>query len=289
MMKMKMRHTHTCHSQARVRANRDKRATWMETSLRSSVLSFESCCCHQVFRRHNAAVQLETDRWPALKKRRIGKPTSDEQYTQALCEWVAALEALLRHLQGRDNRMIADHLADGYRMSSNLGSRRGHCDDGWMTTRRKGHEPRDACDVLIPILRGKCGRVVAAHPSTEAAQHGMTRRFGTRWIRRLMQDGRGALHRHDLDGRDHDRHHPGPAHRGRHHETSGTGPYSTSRSSSRPCNSLPSPCAGTMRCLTCASLPRSVSWVLHACAEVEKHEHHNESLAPRAPQWHPLR
>ena len=42
-MKMKMRHTHTCHSQTRVRANRDKRATWMETSLRSSVLSFESC------------------------------------------------------------------------------------------------------------------------------------------------------------------------------------------------------------------------------------------------------
>ena len=107
-MKMKMRHTHTCHSQARVRANRDKRATWMETSLRSSVLSFESCCCHQVFRRHNAAVQLETNRWPALKKRRVGKPTSDEQYTQALCDWVATLEALLRHLLGWDNRMIAD-------------------------------------------------------------------------------------------------------------------------------------------------------------------------------------
>ena len=49
MMKMQMRHTHTCHSQARVRANRDKRVTWMETSLRFSVLSFESCNCHQVF------------------------------------------------------------------------------------------------------------------------------------------------------------------------------------------------------------------------------------------------
>ena len=43
----------------------------------------------------------------------------------------------------------------------------------------------------------------------------------------------GALHRrrrqaksHDLDGRDHDRHHHGPAHRGRHHETSGAGPAS---------------------------------------------------------------
>ena len=107
-MKMKMRHTHTCHSQARVRANRDKRATWMETSFWSSVLSFESCCCHQVFRRHDAAVQLETNRWPALKKRRVGKPTSDEQCTQALCDWVATLEALLRHLLGWDNRMIAD-------------------------------------------------------------------------------------------------------------------------------------------------------------------------------------
>ena len=43
--------------------------------------------------------------------------------------------------------------------------------------------------------------------STEAAQRGMTRRFGTRWIRRWKQDGRSALHRHDLNGRDHDRHH----------------------------------------------------------------------------------
>ena len=105
---------------------------------------------------------------PALKKRRVGKPTVDEQHTQALCNWVATLEALpqakrpgwwrhgmslfgersaptggaeavtavepaeskrayhqpsrdlrlwavgcalLRHLQGWDNRMIADHLA----------------------------------------------------------------------------------------------------------------------------------------------------------------------------------
>ena len=36
---------------------------------------------------------------------------------------------------------------------------------------------------------------------TEAAQRGMTRKFGTRWIRRLKQDGRGALHLHDFDGR----------------------------------------------------------------------------------------
>ena len=31
-------------------------------------------------------------------------------------------------------------------------------------------------------------------------------------------------------------------------------------SNRRPCNSLPSPCARTMRCLTCASAPWSVSW-----------------------------
>ena len=68
--------------------------------------------------------------------------------------------------------------------------------------------------------------------------------------------------------------------------------YSTSRSSSswsRPCNALPSPSAGARWCWTCASAPRSVSWVLHACAAVEKHERHNESLAPRAPQRHTLR
>ena len=43
---------------------------------------------------HNAAAQLEMERWPpALKKRRVGKSIVDEQYTQALCNWVAALEA----------------------------------------------------------------------------------------------------------------------------------------------------------------------------------------------------
>ena len=99
------------------------------------------------FRRHDAAAQLETNRWPpALKKRRVVKSIVDEQYTQALCNLVAALEALLRHLLGWGQQ-----------------DDRGHCDDGWMTTRRKGHEPQDACDVLIPILRGKCGRVDAAH------------------------------------------------------------------------------------------------------------------------------
>ena len=123
--------------------------------------------------RHNAATKLEMEQWPpAAKKRRVGKPSSDEQYTRTLCDWVATLVeppetlpqakrpawwrhgmplfaescplpddaeavaavepaksrrayhqpsrdlrlwvvdyALLRHLQGWDNRMIADHLA----------------------------------------------------------------------------------------------------------------------------------------------------------------------------------
>ena len=42
--------------------------------------------------RHNAAAQLEMEQWPpAAKKRRVGKPSSDEQYTRALCDWVATL------------------------------------------------------------------------------------------------------------------------------------------------------------------------------------------------------
>ena len=206
-------HIHTCHShcisEARVRAKGDKRARWMETPHRSSVLSCERCYCHQVFFssnphfctshatvlhsgppttvlpqrhaeedflalvRHNAATKLEMERWPpVLKKRGVRKPTVDEHYTQALCNWVATLEAppadlpqakrpgwwrhdvslfgersappdgaeavaavepvrskrayhqpsrelrlwvvdcaFLRHMQGWDNKMIADHLA----------------------------------------------------------------------------------------------------------------------------------------------------------------------------------
>ena len=98
-------------SQPSARASAQRQACDMDgTSLRSSVFSFESCNCHEVFPslnppttawpqrhdededflalvRHNAAVQLETDRWPALKKRRVVKPIMDEQYTQALCNW----------------------------------------------------------------------------------------------------------------------------------------------------------------------------------------------------------
>ena len=72
---------------------------------------------------------------------------------------------------------------------------------------KEGREPRYACDVLIPILRQKCGRVDAVH----LQQSGRATWHDTQ-IRHTMdppskQDGRGALLRHDLDGRDHDRHH----------------------------------------------------------------------------------
>ena len=40
---------------------------------------------------------------------------------------------------------------------------------------KEGREPRDVCDVLIPILREKCDHV---------GEDAMTHRFGTRWIRR---------------------------------------------------------------------------------------------------------
>ena len=67
-------------------------------------------------------------------------------------------------------------------------------------------------------------------------------------------------------------------------------PYSPS-SSERPSGAGPArtredllqhmgPCVGTRRCWICVVAPRSVSWGLHACAEVEKHQYHYESLAP---------
>ena len=201
--------------------------------------------------RHNAAAQLEMERWPpALKKRRVGKPTMDEQYTQALCNWVATLEAppedlpqakrpgwwrhgmslfaersaptdgaeavaaaapvktkrayhqpsrdlrlwvvdyaLLRHLQGWDNRMIADHLAawlpDVFRPWLSVRTLRRWLDEN----KKEGREPRDAVDAIMPILREKCDRVGEAGVPVSASvmqpifnrvaeQHGMTRRFG---------------------------------------------------------------------------------------------------------------
>ena len=83
-------------------------------------------------------------------------------------------------------------------MGPNLGCRLGRCDDGWMRTRRIGREPRDSCDVLIPILPEKCDRVGEAGvpisasvthtiPDREAEQHGVTRRFGIKWIQPLCR------------------------------------------------------------------------------------------------------
>ena len=102
------------------------------------------------------------------------------------------------------------------------------------------------------------------------------------------QDGRGALHRrsHDLDCRDHDRHHGWRAPRNEE--------YRTCQNTRRFPTAHLDPAApeaghailcrvrvGTRRCWTCASGPRCVSWVLQRW---KKHEHYNESLAPQAPR-----
>ena len=210
--------------------------------------------------RHNAAAQLEMKRWPpALKKRRVGKPTMDEQYTQAVCNWVATLEAppedlpqakrpgwwrhgmslfaersaptdgaeavaavepakskrayhqpsrdlrlwvvdyaLLRHLQGWDNRMITDHLAawlpDVFQPWLSMRTLRRWLDEN----KKEGREPRDAVDAIMPILREKCDRVGEAGVPVSASvmqpifnrvadQHGMARRFSKHWIRHFLR------------------------------------------------------------------------------------------------------
>ena len=195
--------------------------------------------------RHNAATKLEIEqRPPAAKKRRVGKPISDEQYTRALCDWVvtlvehpetlpqakrpgwwrhgvslfggrsaptggaeavAGLEpsksnrayhqpsrdlrlwvvdyALLRHLQGWDNRMIADHLAawlpDVFRLWLSTRTLRRWLDEN----EKEGREPRDACAAIIPILREKCARVGEAGVPISAS---VTRRFSIKWIRHVL-------------------------------------------------------------------------------------------------------
>ena len=173
----------------------------------------------------------------------------DEQYTQALCNWVATLEAhpedlpqakrpgwfrhgmslfgersaptggavepakskrayhqpsrdlrlwvvdyaLLRHLQGWDNRMIADHpaawLPDVFQPWLSTRTLRQWLDEN----KKEGRKPRDACAAIIPNLREKCDRVGEAGVpiyacvmrlifNRVAEQHGMTRRFGIKWI-----------------------------------------------------------------------------------------------------------
>ena len=101
--------------------------------------------------------------------------------------------ALLRHVQGWDNRMIADHLAawlpDVFRPWLSTQTLRRWLDEN----KKEGREPRDAVDAIMPILREKCDRVGGAEVPVSAAvmqpifnrvaeQHGMTRRFSHRWI-----------------------------------------------------------------------------------------------------------
>ena len=202
--------------------------------------------------RYNAATKLEMEWPPVAKKRRVGKPNLDEQYSRALCDWVATLEeppetlpqtkrpgwwrqgmslfdggapphaaeadatlelekpkrayhqpsrelrnwvvdyAQLRLLQGWDHQTIAQHLSAWLP----------HVFRPWLSTRtvrrwlqdnkKAGRQPRDACDVLIPILRETCDRVGEAGVPISARvmqpvfnrvaeQHGFARRFGRQW------------------------------------------------------------------------------------------------------------
>ena len=146
MMKKKMKHTHTCYSQARVRTNE----------------RFESCYCHQVFLssnpkllhfpwngfslvvrvhrrqlglalvRHNAAAQLDGAVATSPEEETPGE-AMDEQYTQALCDWVATLEALAaseaaRQVAPRDVAFRWKECTDRWRRGcrSSLRSRSGH-------------------------------------------------------------------------------------------------------------------------------------------------------------------
>ena len=202
--------------------------------------------------RQNAATKLEMEWPPAAKKRRVGKPSLDDQHSKALCERVASLVeppeilpptqrpawwrpgmmlfdersvppdaeadatlelampkrayfqpsrelrnwvvdyAQLCLLQGWDHQTIAQHLSAWlprvfHPWLSTRTVRR------WLQDNKKeGRQPRDACDVLIPILRERCDRVGEAGVPISARvmqpvfnrvaeQHGVTRRFDRRW------------------------------------------------------------------------------------------------------------
>ena len=128
---------------------------------------------------------------PAKSKRAYHQPSRD------LRLWVVDY-ALLRHLQGWDNRMIADHLAawlpDVFRPGLSMRTLRRWLDEN----KKEGREPRDAVDAIISILREKCDRVGEAGVPVSASvmqpifdrvadQHGMARRFGKRWIRHFLR------------------------------------------------------------------------------------------------------
>ena len=77
--------------------------------------------------------------------------------SRELRNWVVDY-AMLRHLQGWDKK-TTDHLAAWlphvFRPCLSTGTLRRRLEDN----KKEGREPRDACDVLIPILREKCDRV----------------------------------------------------------------------------------------------------------------------------------
>ena len=83
---------------------------------------------------------------PVKSKRAYHQPSRD------LRLWVVDY-ALLRHLQGWDNRMIADHLAawlpDVFQPWLSMRTLRRWLDEN----KKEGREPRDAVDAIIPILR----------------------------------------------------------------------------------------------------------------------------------------
>ena len=89
---------------------------------------------------------------PAKSKRAYHQPSRD------LRLWVVDY-SLLRHLQGWENRMIADHLAawlpDVFRPWLSMRTLRRWLDEN----KKEGREPRDAVDAIIPILGEKCDRV----------------------------------------------------------------------------------------------------------------------------------
>ena len=90
----------------------------------------------------------------------------------------------------------------------------------------------------FPFCEGKCGRVDAAPPSTEAAQRGV--------MQRVVQD----LSEHEK-------------------LTSIQQPLKQAM------QFFAESVSGRGGAGLAPSAPRSVSWVLHACAEVEKHKHQN--------------
>ena len=211
--------------------------------------------------RHNAATKLGLEWPPVAKKRRVGKPSMDDQIsTRGPCVTLwprsRSLPRPCRRRSGQAGGAKACHSSlevprqmqqrptprwssrsrgapttshdencgtgwstthscasckdgttrrsrstcrPGFRTCSVLGCRRELFDDGCRTTRRKeGRQPRDACDVLIPILRERYDRVGEAGVPISASvmqpifnrvaeQHGITRRFGNRWTRHFLR------------------------------------------------------------------------------------------------------